>query len=163
MKHTVNELGRTMLEMLGVLAIMGVIMYGAIAGIGFGVEMYQINAAYHQIEEISEGAFELYSWRRWYSPDMTTEICRNDITDCDSTTNAITASLGGARVEVRGANCNNAGQCFKFQIRYSQISFLACTKLLDNDGTRYKYVACVANGNAGCQSNHANVVECTSE
>ena len=57
-----NESGRTMLEMLGVLAIMGVIMYGAIAGIGFGVDMYKINATFNDVEELSQGVIDLFSW-----------------------------------------------------------------------------------------------------
>lgn len=80
-----NESGRTMLEMLGVLAIMGIIMYGAISGIGFGVSMYKINATYNQLEEISQGLTDLYSWSRSYPTKdgvMKKAVCDNAVTEC---------------------------------------------------------------------------------
>lgn len=80
-----NESGRTMLEMLGVLAIMGIIMYGAISGIGFGVSMYKINATYNQLEEISQGLTDLYSWSSTYPEKkgvMIKAVCDNAVTEC---------------------------------------------------------------------------------
>ena len=141
-----NESGRTMLEMLGVLAIMGVIMYGAIAGISFGVEMYQINAAYHQIEELSEGIVDLYSWSRGY-PDFGSDqfgalICRNDLTDCNRGDNTIRSAIGGAVITVSGR-----GQVFNdgangFVIVYNGLSYLACSRL---KAQTFRHVDCVPN------------------
>ncbi len=76
-----NESGRTMLEMLGVLAIMGVIMYGAIAGIGFGVNMYKINATFNDAEELSQGIIDLYSWSAGYpkAETIADAVLNNDI------------------------------------------------------------------------------------
>lgn len=80
-----DELGRTMLEMLGVLAIMGVIVYGAIAGIQFGVDMYNISAAYNELEELSQGITDLYSWNRIYpEPNkMGSAVASNNIIDSE--------------------------------------------------------------------------------
>jgi len=79
-KHN-SESGRTMLEMLGVLAIMGVIMYGAIAGIGFGVNMYKINATFNEAEELCQGIIDLYSWRQGYpeASNIVTAVVNNDV------------------------------------------------------------------------------------
>lgn len=62
MRQKLNEAGRTMLEMMAVLAIMGLIMYGAVVGIGFGVDMYKVTATYNDLEEISQTVLDLYSW-----------------------------------------------------------------------------------------------------
>ena len=64
MKRKINESGRTMVEMMGVLAIIGVIMYGAIVGIGFGVDMYKVTATYNDLEKAAEDLKDLYSWSR---------------------------------------------------------------------------------------------------
>ena len=61
--------GRTMVEMLGVLAIMGVIMYGAITGIGFGVDMYKVTTAYNDVEELAQSVIDMWSWKRSYGND----------------------------------------------------------------------------------------------
>ena len=57
-----DESGRSMIEMLGVLGIMGVIMYGAVAGINFGIDVYRVNATYREIDELSKSIIDLSSW-----------------------------------------------------------------------------------------------------
>ena len=47
-----NQSGRTMMEMLGVLAIMGIITYGAISGINYGMTSYKVNKLYIEIPDI---------------------------------------------------------------------------------------------------------------
>ena len=129
MKKT-NELGRSMVEMLGVLAIMGVIMYGAISGIGFGVDMYKINASYNDIEELSQGIIDLYSWSQDGYTAFTSALCDNDLIDAGCYT---------------GGGCNSGAVCFDgrfggnayvvtaagdhFTIGYAGLSELACTRL----------------------------------
>ncbi|MBQ4472626.1 MAG: hypothetical protein II942_05255 [Alphaproteobacteria bacterium] len=179
MTNNVNESGRTMLEMLGVLAIMGVIMYGAIAGISFGVEMYQINAAYNQIEEISEGIVELYSWSRSYGgandadEDLETLVCRNDITECYSS-EKLRPALGGASLSVGRSSCGGNG-CEQFVIIYGGLSYLACNRLRDSaNGRQYRHVTCKVESSAGvavgaaayvedeCVEGNGNRLKCTS-
>ena len=55
-----NQSGRTMMEMLGVLAIIGVITYGAISGINSGMTSYKINQAYIEISDIINGIQDMY-------------------------------------------------------------------------------------------------------
>ncbi len=78
---THNEQGRTMLEMLGVIAIMGIIVYGAIAGINYGMSSYKINQTYTEIQNIVQGVQDLYSWTRGYpvEGEMMNAACENDI------------------------------------------------------------------------------------
>ena len=77
-----NEQGRTMLEMLGVIAIIGIITYGAIAGISYGMKTYKINQTYNDIQDIIQGVEDLYSWSRGGYPtggDIIDAILNNDI------------------------------------------------------------------------------------
>ena len=74
-----GETGRTMLEMLGVLAIMGIITYGAIAGINYGMNSYKINQTYNNIQDIVQGIEDLYSWSKNYQTGMMNAACSNDI------------------------------------------------------------------------------------
>ncbi len=128
-----NELGRTMLEMLGVLAIMGVIMYGAIAGIGFGVDMYKINATYNDLEELSQGVIDLYSWKQDYSVSATqiwTALRDNNILDDNNRFNAVDHSIdgrfGGSRIQI--ASVLNGSH---FDISLMAIPYIACVRLAD--------------------------------
>ena len=94
---THNEQGRTMLEMLGVIAIMGIIVYGAIAGINYGMSSYKINQTYTEVQNIVQGIQDLYSWSRGY-PDgntMMTAACNNDIFSAECTSNNTVSSQFG--------------------------------------------------------------------
>ena len=55
-----NQSGRTMMEMLGVLAIIGVITYGAISGINSGMTSYKINQTYIEVSNIISGMQDIY-------------------------------------------------------------------------------------------------------
>ena len=122
-----NESGRSMIEMLGVLSIMGVIMYGAVAGINFGIEMYKINATYNQIEEISRGVLDLYSWSSNFNGlgnNGVAILCANDVISPCGAGNTEAANEWGGRITV--APSNN-GQLFT--ITYTQIPYIACERL----------------------------------
>lgn len=75
-----DESGRTMLEMLGVLGIMGIIMYGAVAGINYGMSTYKINQIYNEVQEAVQSIQDIYSWQRGYPEnfDLGT-LCQNDV------------------------------------------------------------------------------------
>ena len=75
-----NEQGRTMLEMLGVIAIIGIITYGAIAGIGYGMQTYKVNQTYNDVQDIIQGVEDLYSWSRaGYPARITQAVVKNNI------------------------------------------------------------------------------------
>ena len=69
-KSIQSESGRTMLEMLGVLGIMGIIMYGAVAGINYGMNTYKVNQVYTEVQEAIQGIEDLYSWSSKYTEDI---------------------------------------------------------------------------------------------
>ena len=61
-----NENGRTLLEMLGVLAIIGVITVGAMSGLKFGTDSLRATALHEMVESTASGVADLYSWSREY-------------------------------------------------------------------------------------------------
>lgn len=129
-KHN-NESGRTMLEMLGVLAIMGVIMYGAIAGIGFGVNMYKINATFNEAEELSQGIIDLYSWRQGYptADKIVDAVVANDVLSGAEETGetSINAPFGDFVI----TTTDDAGENHfkKFAIQINGLPLIACSRL----------------------------------
>lgn len=119
-----GESGRTMLEMLGVLAIMGIIMYGAIAGINYGMSTYKINQTYNEVQDAVQGIQDLYSWSpRYEDPSMQTHVCENDIfTNCSG--GNISSPFGSNDIFVASADDDKT-----FVITYRDIEQASCNRL----------------------------------
>ena len=62
-----NQNGRSMIEMLGVLAIIGVLSVGGIAGYSKAMQKYRTNKMIDQITQIANGVRTLYSGQRNYA------------------------------------------------------------------------------------------------
>lgn len=125
-----NESGRTMLEMLGVLGIMGIIMYGAVSGINYGMGTYKINQIYNDVQEQIQAVSDLYSWSRNY-PDgttMTKTACANDVFSrgCTSDQKAGLHPYGG-EIKINPTDAQGTS----FSIQYSGIPQDACSRLLE--------------------------------
>ncbi len=127
-QHTKEtESGRTMLEMLGVLAIMGIITYGAIAGINYGMSSYKINQTYSEVQDIIQGVEDLYSWSKGY-PNTPSELmaaaCDNDIFSkkcepdgCVTSKNCgVTGAFGD--INIQGTTCGSS-TCDNFKVTVS--------------------------------------------
>ena len=69
----VNEQGRSMIEMLGVLAIVGVLSVGGIAGYSKAMAKFKTNKVIDQINTISTNVRTLYSSQRNYGGLTTTQ------------------------------------------------------------------------------------------
>lgn len=70
-----NEQGRSMIEMLGVLAIVGVLSVGGIAGYSKAMNKFKTNKAIDQINMISTNIRTLYSSQRSYH-GLTNELAK---------------------------------------------------------------------------------------
>lgn len=66
MKTKTNQSGRSMIEMLGVLAIIGVLSVGGIAGYSKAMSKYRANKTIEQITMIANGVRTLYSGQKNY-------------------------------------------------------------------------------------------------
>lgn len=62
-----NEAGRSMIEMLGVLAIIGVLSVGGIAGYSKAMTQYKINKTADQVTQIVGNVRTLFSSQKSYS------------------------------------------------------------------------------------------------
>ena len=80
MRQIKNQIGRTMIEMLSVLAIIGVITVSAIAGLDQAMTKFRISKMHDDILSINQSIVDLYAWQRRYPKDIDMqELCRNDV------------------------------------------------------------------------------------
>lgn len=83
MMMNTNETGRSMVEMLGVLAVIGVLTVGGISAMNFGMQAYNVSQVYSQVEETARGISDIFSWSRAYptTNDFGLRIVNNDVCD----------------------------------------------------------------------------------
>ena len=151
-----NESGRTMVEMLGVLAIMGVIMYGAITGIGFGVDMYKVTTAYNDVEELAQSVIDMWSWSRSYGVEGTNlgnTLCAQNSAPVDCTDEPDSQPRGPWSNEIEIISRQADGRS-TFTISMKLPSKFICNRLKNLD---YQNVCVVqhARNNADCETNCA--------
>ena len=66
MLHKKLQKGRSMIEMIAVLAIIGIITVGAIAGINQGFVKYRTSKTFTEINAINQGIYGMYKYFRKY-------------------------------------------------------------------------------------------------
>ena len=88
MRNLTNEQGRSLVEMMAVLCIIGVITVGAISATSYGLQSMNLVSLYETVESTARGVSDLYSWSRAYpnsddgsAENMGTKIAENDICD----------------------------------------------------------------------------------
>ena len=96
----VNEQGRSMIEMLGVLAIVGVLSVGGIAGYSKAMNKFKTNKVIDQINMISTNIRTLYSSQRNYNGLNNTlaiqaGVVSGDMYDTTASTSKITNAFQG--------------------------------------------------------------------
>lgn len=72
--NIINESGRSMVEMLGVLCIVGVLTIGAASVVQFGMRSYQATNLYSRIENAASDVSDRYSWKRTYPEKLTQDL-----------------------------------------------------------------------------------------
>ena len=78
-----QESGRSMVEMLAVLCVIGVLVVGATSGIDFGMTSYKVTSTHQKVESIASGVADLFSWKREFPEDMGDLISKNEVcSDC---------------------------------------------------------------------------------
>ena len=88
MRQIRNQIGRTMMEMLAVLAVIGVLTVGAIAGLNQAMEKFRVSKTHDDILSISQAVADLYAWSRRYPPTANDsslasaemdKMCKNEV------------------------------------------------------------------------------------
>lgn len=128
-----NESGRSMVEMLGVLAIIGILSVGGISGIAYAMREYRVNKTYNLIEMAGEQIGNLFSWQRFY-PDNVALICDNDIfasgTCTKSGNNAVVSESPLGTITVSASECEDK-KCSVINLVLSGVESEACAKLAE--------------------------------
>ena len=143
-----NESGRTMLEMLGVLAIMGIIVYGAIAGINYGMSSYRVNQTYSDIQDIVQGIEDLYSWSKGYpsGDKIMKAACKNDVFSRACAGTRAPSQFGDIYVSAAGTCSGGICDNFQISIKIPKADDRARLEQMDWDAI---HVKCEADGEQG--------------
>ncbi len=161
-----NQNGRSMIEMLGVLAIIGVLSVGGIAGYSKAMMKYRINKTIEQITLIAGNIHTFFANQKSYADldgDDKTIIKKAKLVpdemltlDSDGNITAMTNPFGG-NVYLNGFAHSNENQVDQgkgyFRIYYKEVPEEACIDLMSQDwsATGAKYI-CAYAPNPNCMS-----------
>ncbi len=143
-----NESGRSMVEMLGVIAIIGVISVGAITSMAYVDSYFRVSATLMEIEQMARDINDIFSWAPDYEGLDNQLMCEEDVVHDCSTGYKIPNRWGG---ELNVAAVNN-GDWVGFTITLTDVPRTACYRLIeqapDTLTTMYsKTTSCSDSGN----------------
>ena len=133
-----NENGRSMVEMLGVLAIIGVLSVGGIAGYSKAMNKYKINKTTDQISMLVANIRTLFSSQGNYE-GLTNQqakkfgVVPNDMYTKVSSDNIKNAFGGKVTIADDQARAGDTNKVEAFTIRYDGLSSEACVTLATGD------------------------------
>ncbi len=133
-----QESGRSMIEMLGVLAIIGVLSVGGIAGYSKAMNKYKVNAVADQMAMIVTNIRTLYAQQRDYN-SLTTDIAikmgviPDDIIEVSSDGKKSVVNSYGGGVHIIASDLKDSGDDKAFIVEYNGISRDACVNLSTSD------------------------------
>ena len=131
-----NENGRSMVEMLGVLAIIGVLSVGGIAGYSKAMNKYKINKTTDQVSMLVANIRTLFSSQGNYAGLTNAQAKKFGVVPNDMYTNdsnsVITNAFGGA-VNILAAGGRADGDNEAFIVEYNGLSAEACVTIATGD------------------------------
>lgn len=120
-KHS-NESGRSMIEMLGVIAIIGVISVGGITSMGYVDSYFRTSATLLEAEQLARDINDMYSWASEYpSGDFTDILIDEDVLDSKQ-------NRWGGEISVKGDGV-------VFTIQYTNVRKGACERIVEQAPT----------------------------
>lgn len=136
-----NESGRSMIEMLGVLAIVGVLSVGGIAGYSKAMAKFKTNKVIDQVNMVSTNIRTMYSSQRTYSGlhnglAAKVGIAPAEMYDATSNVSAATSAFGlsnafGGKVIVKAATSNTKDD--SYIIAFDAIPAASCITIATTD------------------------------
>ncbi len=167
-----NETGRSMIEMLGVLAIIGVLSVGGIAGYSKAMNKFKTNKVADNVSMIVTNIRTLYAQQNNYAGlNNITAIQMGVVPDelgTDTTSGTLTnAFLGGVNIgtaTVTSLDAGTSGANRGFFLTMNGLTKEACVTLAANDwGSGYSagYVGMTVSGSAQTSYNTSFAVNCT--
>lgn len=124
-----QESGRTMMEMIGVIAIIGVLTVGAVSTVNYGLESFRVSSAFNLVESTANNVSDLYSWRRELPTDkssMRSKICLNKVFDDPCVEGQENATIATAWGYLTVAPKSDK----QFQITLTNVPYMACSQLV---------------------------------
>ena len=135
--YKTNENGRSMIEMLGVLAIIGVLSVGGIAAFGKMYSRYKVNETQNQINAISAKISAIGAENSSYSGLNNIAAIKFGAVPTQAVENAAAGTLSnlyGGSITIEGAPLiKDSDEAMAYQIKYIGISNDACMMLATND------------------------------
>jgi len=132
-----NESGRSMVEMLGVLAIVGVLSIGGIAGYSKAMAKYKINKTLDQLSMIITNVRTAFGNQASYDGLTTAnaiayQLVGNDLSmgTTDKLTNAFNGSV---TIDAVCGTGSDADYCPSFEIKYTKLEKVACGTIASSD------------------------------
>ena len=135
------ESGRSMIEMLGVLAIIGVLSVGGIAGYSKAMNKFKTNKVADNVSMIVTNIRTLYAQQKTYDGlDNKNAVAMGVVPDelikdaaNGTLTNAFLGSVEIKAADVKGADASADGTDMGFTVRFSGLTKEACVTLATND------------------------------
>ena len=133
-----NQSGRSMVEMLGVLAIIGVLSVGGIAGYSKAMNKYKINKTTDQISMLVANIRTMFATQGSYKGLTNSQAKKFGVVPNDMYTNVSSASIDdafGGKVYIAPSKLNsNDGDSNKaFIIEYGGLTQEACITIVTGD------------------------------
>ena len=129
----VNESGRSMIEMLGVLAIIGVLSVGGIAGYSKAMNKFKTNQVADNVSMLVANIKTLYAQQKTYTGlNNTSAVSMGVVPDELGTSATLTNAFNGA-VNIQAAASTAASDNKAFTITFNGLSKEACITLATND------------------------------
>lgn len=120
-----GESGRSLIEMLGTIAIITMITVGGMTGAGYAMQSWRANTAADDIEQAVLGVQDLYSWQKDYTGLSMSKICQNDVLSRDCIDNDHWDNPFGGTMKV---DVINSGENFK--ITLTEVPAASCRNLV---------------------------------
>ena len=143
MMNTYNikeQSGRSMVEMLGVLAIVGVLSIGGIAGYSKAMAKYKINKTLDQVSMLITNVRTTYGNQTSYKGLTVANAIKYELVGTDLTlgsSNSLTDAYGST-VEINaaqstGEECGNETYCPMFTVSFTGLDRAACATIASSD------------------------------
>ena len=133
MKKVLNseQSGRSMVEMLGVLAIVGVLSVGGIAGYSQAMSKFKVTKAMDQVQTIITNIRTLYASQRTYTKINATQAQAMGILTEESINGTVGLNPFGGTIEFDTGN--SVGTNRTFTVKYTGLTSEACVKMATAD------------------------------
>ncbi len=137
MQKKTSQSGRSMVEMLGVIAIIGLITVAGITSMGYVDSYFRSSATVIEIDNLAKDVLDTYSWSRDFSSLNMSFICDEDIIKCTDGTGSNRWG-GNITVEITGATDADADG---FKITYTKVPKIPCEQLVNSSkNNEFHYV-----------------------